>query len=258
MTRTSREFLTVAAAALLVSFLTSPTVAALFVYGDFLGTSVTYVGVQENSVTDPGPLFGAPTISGNQLDFNPSGFAATATGPGGIDITDGQLNFTIWAHNESFIDNFMLSESGDYTLFGGGTIATAVSVSTPTEIEITEVDGVALVPAIEISTNMVFTPLDGNYDLINDGGIGVAWSGELMVDVTQALIDEGIEFDFGATKLNVVLDNVLVAASESGTTATIAKKDFDGFTVTTNIPEPSTFVLAGMALIALLPRRRVV
>ena len=45
-------------------------------YGSFMGTDVTYVDVTESSATDPVPLFGAPSVSGNSIDFNPVGFDA--------------------------------------------------------------------------------------------------------------------------------------------------------------------------------------
>jgi hypothetical protein len=44
----------------------------------------------------------------------------------------------------------------------------------------------------------------------------------------------------------VNLDNVLVATSEAGTSAIIAKKDF--FIITTNIPEPASCSLVLLAL----------
>ena len=41
-------------------------------YGSHMGTHVTYVNVTEDSGEDePLPLFGAPTVTGNSIDFNP-------------------------------------------------------------------------------------------------------------------------------------------------------------------------------------------
>ena len=60
------------------------------------------------------------------------------------------------------------------------------------------------------------------------------------------------------TKINVTLDNTLIASTtEIGSLAFIDKKDFD-ITVETGIPEPSTFLLGvlGLALGSCLVRRR--
>jgi hypothetical protein len=47
--------------ALLLVFLASPAAAASINYGDLVGISVKYLQVTEDSVTDPTPLFGAPS-----------------------------------------------------------------------------------------------------------------------------------------------------------------------------------------------------
>ena len=71
-------------------------------------------GSRKLSAADAAPLFGEPfalsppatypcvpcvlcTIPGNSLNFDPTGFSASASGAGGTDITDGQLKFTVVA-----------------------------------------------------------------------------------------------------------------------------------------------------------------
>ncbi len=56
--------------------------AAAINYGDFSGSTVMYLGVTEkaNSPVNAEPLFNAPTIVGDELDFNPSGFSAQSSG----------------------------------------------------------------------------------------------------------------------------------------------------------------------------------
>ena len=229
--------------------------AAPINYGDFVGSTVTYKQVTEDSLTDPGPLFGAPTLVGDSLDFNPLSFGATTTG-GGVDLTDGQLLFGIWAQAGSFIEEVQLSEAGDYTLFGAGTVNTKASVGLSGTIDVIEIDGVAWGGApINIPFSGAFAPSGGTYDLVNDPGIGVNWSGLVAVDIEQYLVDNSIPFVNGATKVTVNLDNTLVAASEMNTTAIISKKDFDGFSVTV-IPEPSTGALLALGLTTLARRRR--
>ena len=229
--------------------------AAPINYGNFVGTTVTYVQVTEDSITDPSPLFGAPTISGNLLDFNPVGFGSTSTG-GAADVTDGQLLFEVWASPGNFVDTIQFSEAGDYTLFGSGTTATAASVALAGQVEIIEIDGVAVGgPGLDFSFNGVFSPSGGSYDLVNDPGVGVNWSGDVDVDIDQYLIDQGIDFVNGATKVRINLDNILVTSSEAGTTSIIQKKDFDGFSITV-VPEPSTAATLGLGLLWLARRRR--
>ena len=118
-------------------------------------------------------------------------------------------------------------------------------------------DGISIDP-ISLQLQMTFSPSGGTYDLINDPGFGVIWNGSLSVDLTQALIDASVPFVSGVTEVDVDLDNILTAISETGSSATIGKKDFKGFSVTAVIPEPTTALLlaTGLAGLAAAGRRR--
>src|SRR4051812_344278 len=65
-------------------------------YGNFgpVPPGVVFTNVTESSATDSVPLYGPPMPFATGLDFNPIGFASSATA-GSSDITDGQLNFGI-------------------------------------------------------------------------------------------------------------------------------------------------------------------
>ena len=258
---------------------TRPSLAAPIPYGDFVGTTVTYRMVTEDtsSAGDTPPLYGAPTVSGDSLDFNPVGFDSEVSGVNNSDITSGQLIFMVEANNKQIdtIRNLHISELGDLTLSGTGTDSTSVSVRLPAMIEIVEVDGIAI-PPIELS--MLSTPplpvldpmfrlvpsnaaSDGTFQLVTDGGGGpiytTQWGGTLFVDLHDALIQSGTSFQRGITKINVTMANILSSTSEAETTARIAKKDVDGLTITTNIPEPGTATLAlGAILSGLMLARR--
>jgi hypothetical protein len=242
----------------LVSLCASSSQAVPINYGDFMGSTVTYKMVTEDSATDPTPLFGAPLVSGDTLDFTPVGFGASSAG-GGADMTDGQLSFMVQAKPGQSIQNILIKEFGDTTLAGVvplNSTTTSTFVRMPVFIDIVEVNGVGINP-IKLSASSIppivatFNPSNGDFYLGIDGGGGplyhTTWTGQLFVNLDA--IQKGI------TKINVNLDNVLIAVSQVGTSALIAKKDF--FTVTTNIPEPTSFGLAllAVALAGCLGRR---
>ncbi len=236
-----------------IGLLASPALADIN-YGDFSGNDFDFLSVTEDSTSgDPLPLFGSPTVSGNSLDFNPT-FSANAEGAGGLDIVEGQLNFTVEAHDGASIDMLEFAEAGDYTLVDPGmigTVATAASVSAAFFIEVLEVDGVSI-SGVNANFNMTFSPSHGTFNVVDDGtALTMIWSGELNVDIQQMLADEGIFGD--ATMVSVALNNTLVASSEDGTIALIAKKDFDGLSVDV-VPAPGAIAL--LAIAGMVPRRR--
>lgn len=224
-----------------------PVGAATISYGNVAGSTVVYQNVTESSGTDAPPLFGAPSIFGDTLDFNPIGFTASSSGGGAPDITDGQLNFTIKANSGYIIPFVNFSERGDFTLAGTGTALTYASVSATVFIDILEVDGVTITP-LSLSASLVFSPVaGGGFTLPGFPGPGsTLWTGSLMWDVNASLTAANIPFLYGATKIDFALDNTLVAASEAGSSAFIAKKDFKGLGITVfnpNVPEPSVLAI---------------
>lgn len=227
-----------------------PASATPIDYGDFTGTNVTFLQVTEDSATDPTPLWGAPTVSGNGIIFNPTAaFAATASG-GSSDLTDGKLNTTLASNNPGVdsIHNILISERGDYTLAGSGTSATSASVSAPVFLTLTEVNGVPISPVALFSGNVAFSPSAGSYNLVSNPGSGQIWTGSLLIDVDALL--PGLGINGHATKIQYVMDNTLLAFSQAGTISFIEKKN--GFvTLQTNVPEPSTLVLALIGSLAL-------
>ncbi len=252
-----RPGLTTAAISTVVLFAyTNPAVAVPINYGDFTGSTVMFSQVTEDSGTDPTPLYGAPTVAGDSLDFNPVSFNSFATGAAGVDTTDGTLTLMMMSLPGNFIDTIEFDEAGDFTLTGlSGTAFAAVTANF--FLDITEVDGVGINP-INISTAMTFTPSNGDFDLITDGPgplVNGAWAGFLSVDIEQALIDNNVPFVNGATKVSVTFDNTLTTLSELGTSAFIAKKDVGGIGITV-VPEPASLGLLALGAFVMMGRRR--
>ncbi|MBX3424047.1 MAG: hypothetical protein KF688_00070 [Pirellulales bacterium] len=222
-------------------------------YGNFFGATVDYLGVEE--IVDPGNgLFGAPTIAGDALDFNPQGFSASANG-GSTRINDSNLRFGVMAKTGNGISGLYLSEAGDVTLTGQGFGLAAVT--TTIFVEITEVNGntpVSINVGPPTGTSMAFTPSDGDYALgVDDvslpGFYQSGWFGDAFIDFGPALAANGIT-GF-VSKIFVSLDNTLTAASSANTSSFIQKKDADGLIITIEteeIPEPSSIVSALIAL----------
>lgn len=245
--------------------------AASINYGNFTGATTIYTGVTESSATDPVPLFGAPTVSGDSLDFNPVGFNASSSNGSPADITDGQLTFFASAKPGLGLNGMDISERGDTTLAGFGTDATFTSVSLHGNLDIYEVGGVGINP---IKIPIVFTsvgPSGGTYGLATDFGGGpggtLAWNGSALIDLTAAnpLVAAGyaaqnLDPKNPVTKVSLNFDNTLIAISQQGTSALIAKKDQIIITLHTppggGIPEPSSIMLVLLSMIGAAAARR--
>lgn len=247
--RTARSL---AAAVVLTGALAATTAGATTIYGNLSGANFDFLGVQETSTFgDPEPLFGAPTVSSDQLLFFPTNFSASAGG-GGFDMTGAQLQLTIMATGPgATIDALKLTEAGDTTLAGLGTAATGTFVGIGGTITVLEdINGV--LPVAQVFTfddsDVVYGP--GNtFDLVSNPGT-TGWTAMLYVDIAAIVPN--------ATKVAVGFDNNLFAFSEATTASSIQKKAVSGPTIVFEVvPEPGTFVLVATGLIALaIPARR--
>jgi len=241
MSRTTRFFSKASAAALGLALMgiCAAAQAASINYGNFgpVASGVSFLQVTESSGTDPVPLYGPPTPFVTGLDFDPIGFVATSAN-GGADITDGQLNFTAMA-NLNGINSINVFEAGDYTIAGGGNAATSVFAGAIIRGTITEINGVAVAP-------IGLPPVNASFGDSLPGNVIVGpWSLGVNLNVAAAL-----PANQRATKVEIAINNSLVATSQPGTVAFIAKKEFR-IGVVPNVPEPTGFVLASIVMCGL-------
>ena len=238
MSWTTRAYFHASAVALcsaVVGIFSSVADAAVLVsYGDFgpVAPSTTFLDVEESN-SGSIPLYGPPTPFETGLDFDPKNFVALSAGGGPADITDGQLNFTVMSPG---LQSLNLFEAGDYTLLGAGGPATFVTAAATIHATVTQINGVNVAPIVLLTSNASVTnSLPGN------AGALTPWSLGVSIDVAGQL-----PAGQNATKVDIIIDNQLIAASQPTSAAFIAKKEF---IITTEIvPEPTTVGLAGLAL----------
>ncbi len=225
--------------------------AASISYGNFgpVPPGVTFLDVQESSGTDPVPLYGPPTPFSVGLNFKDPTFTSSASG-GSLDLTDGQLNFTVMSQvgpNGGFgINGLNLSEGGDFHLLGVGTTATSVVAGAIIHASVTQIDGIPVAPIVLSPSNASV-----GFNLVANPGMVQPWSLGTSIVVPPMILPNGNPAKFGATKIDVVINNSLASLSEAQSIAFIAKKRFQIGIVPGpggDIPEPATVVLLGLAI----------
>jgi hypothetical protein len=217
-------------------------------YGNFgpLPTGVTFLNVQESSGTDAIPLYGPPAPSSTGLSFNPAAFSAAGS-DGDADVTDGQLNFTVMGPG---INAVHLAENGDFALAGTGTTATQVAAGAIVQASVTQINGVNVAPIALAPNNS-----SAAFDLLTNPGAQQPWTLATNINVAGQLAALGYGANDHATKVDIAINNQLVALSEPAATAAISKRGFV-ITVDSRVPEPSAICLASMVLLAISVARK--
>ena len=203
-----------------LSVIASAGSAAVINYGDFMGDNLLYTSVTETSL-EPEVLYGAPSISGDSLEFVTPGFASES-GPGESDFRDGRLTTEVCDTNGGTIESLTVCFFGAFFVFDPGAFTTVSSflfVDTP--------DGL----------------YEGSFELTRSGtdtpGSG-SWSGEFTV------------YFPATTCASVTLDTMLFSLGDDGTSFI----DIKGLNIKPNVPAPSTASLLVAAGLVASRRRR--
>jgi hypothetical protein len=233
----------VATGALLCLGLSTALQAASINYGNFNSNppGVMFLDVTESSGTDAVPLYGAPTSVGQELGFTPTPAFEASAGGGAVDVTDGQLNYTIMSDGVTVVN---AQEGGFFSLTGVGTSATNVLAALSLRATVTQINGADVTPITLPSSSVA-----AQYNLVANPGANQPWSLATSVDVATQLANLGYGAGQSATKVDVVIDNQLVAISELGSDAEIVKTRF-------GIPEPTTFMLGAFGLCGIIAAAR--
>ncbi len=275
---TTRYSLVASLTAILVASAVTRIHADPIVYGDMIGDQLTYIGITENSTTDPFPedenelfvgLYGTPEMLGDALQFNVPTFAAQAVGGPALDLTDGFLTFALLAEDDMLLTRLFIEEFGSVHLQSplGGSDITNVGIATPVFVDIQQVvldDGtpegqtVVLDEPItieELSLQVRPVPTMGRevFGFASDPDV-VSWVADLDVDLVAELIATRPDIDDnfpvrGVRRMRFNMNNTLSASAEDAfASAFIDKKQVSiNPTLISNVPEP----LAPFALLLL-------
>jgi hypothetical protein len=210
------------------------------------GDTVNFLAIIESSATDPLPLFGEPTVSGNQLLFSPSSFASYSQNLFS-DQTDGHLMMTIALKpgQASGITGIHLNEMGDYSLLGAPGALAGASISTPVTLMINNDMNLTMTGNMTFSSKPIgatdFVAHGQDFSLPQDDGAGILWQGDLNADINAFLKSKN--YAGQATSIYLSLDDVLATWSQAGASSKVEKKFFGLEVTTAAVPEPSTAML---------------
>jgi len=257
-TRVKRKYVVLAlAGAVPILGAAMPLHANIFTYAPptLPGSTVNYTSVSESSSTNSTPLYGTPTVSGNNLVFSNLNFDAISTNASpALDFVDGQVNFTMQTDPGNYLSTLNLSEFGDYNVSATPSNPAAIDFAKiypeAVQIEVLAINGVALATPLVNNTSVVmaYSPDSGQYQTGVTPSTG-SFTGSATANLASLFGSSNI------TEIAVSFDNELLAESQVGGIADIAKK---GFSVTpgVTVPEPSTAALAILAAGAIMLKRR--
>jgi len=217
-----RVFKTLALACLAIALFITPSARAAVAWLNPSGSTTDFLfdhGNTDNQLFVPAGT--DPTVTSTSLLFFPSNFkAAAANGSAALPVSD-TLRFQIHVKPGKQLSAFQVNENGDYTITGSGpnTLVKVFGTVFLTNLDTGDVKFDTLHTApVPLSSTGVTT------------GQGV-WGGTETVTAIPA----------GWKNIQVVLNNVLQAGSDLGTSSFIEKKGTDtGIEIIVIVPEPAT------------------
>lgn len=208
--------------------------------GAAFAASVTMAGTSVDFTFDDALLgmFGPASVSGDTLYFTPTSFSAKSMNGSGYDLANGTLNVMMTAHSGQSFSTVDLLERGDYLLLGSGSTADVTG-------QIRAFDTAH--PMTDITASIAPTsPLD------QTGTPTHNWTATASANVAGWT---------GAQKINVTMENLLLASTSAPISLAFAEKKFIGLTsnmIATPVPEAenAAMMLAGLGLIGWTVGRR--
>lgn len=210
--------------------------AAALSGGSALAVTTTLAGTTVSYSFDDAELglFGAASLSGDQLVFTPSSFTAS-TSTGGFAFST--IHVTVTANSGYQLSSFNLSEGGSYSLSGDATVGVTG------EFGALDIEGTTAnyIPA----TILASAALDGST---------ATWAAQAGVNL-PATGWGGVDGMVGSAKLTI--SNQLYATTLFDGVGSITKEFVNISTVTTPVPEAQTYamLLAGLGLVGFMARR---
>jgi hypothetical protein len=202
-------------------------------------TTLTGTTVSYSFDADDLGLFGAASLSGDELVFTPANFTATSVN-GSAGAAFQTLHITVSANSGFQLSAVNLAESGAYSLTGG---ASAFVTGNITALDIegtTSAQEIGTIATTE-STDVV--------------GSATGWTANagVVVPATGWGGTDGV-----VNSIGLKITNQLFATSVAGSSAEVWKNAASLTVVTSPVPEAETYamLLAGLGLVGFMARRR--
>jgi hypothetical protein len=228
-----------------------PTVlhGGIISHGDFTAPSVSFLDVEETTPGETATLVGLPAVAGNSLLFLPPNTLQVVAIGGEQDHLDLFIEFSLSASPGSRLTGINLSETGTF-LYSGNILGstTAIEATASVVVTIEEIDGVSntSIPASDpisqtTSPTVLATP-----------AFGGLWTLDLFFDIQDQLDASMVSYAFGVTRVSVQVNFGFDASAHVGNSILIGLSmlRLEAFAedAPPPVPEPTTFVLTGLAL----------
>ncbi|MHB1091846.1 PEP-CTERM sorting domain-containing protein [Thiobacillus sp.] len=204
------------------------------VSGGVFAMSVTLAGNTVDYTFDDAMLglFGPASLSGDVLSFTPVDFQAKSLNGAGYALANSTMNIQMTAHDGWMFSSVGLLEKGDYMLLGAGSTAAVGG-----QVRIHDVSA----PLIDMTAS-----IESSVPLDHTGLQTTNWTAQASADLSPWTT---------ARTLNVTVQNLLLASSDTASSVAFVDKKFvgvnPGMTAVTPVPEAQTsaLMLAGLGLI---------